>query len=379
VAEPLKNQFGTAIPPKIAAMIAAVFPQFPTEAFLQEALNGYEDLNLMPRGWKIAEALHHHLPGCYPEAAKILIASLGLKREKTKDSGMAPFLYLPHVFFVAKYGLEDFEVSMQAQYELTQRFTAEFSIRPFLERYPAATLARLETWAHDSSLDVRRLVSEGTRPRLPWAPRLRAFQKDPRPVLALLELLKDDPELYVRRSVANNLNDIGKDHPALLVETADRWMIDATEERRWLVRHALRSAVKRAEPEALAVLGFGKEAIVSVGKISITPQLAVIGEAVTIRFEISNSDSQCQHVLVDLRIYFVKATGKANPKVFKLKTIELMPQETIQLSKTISLTNMTTRQHYAGTHQVEILLNGQAVPLGAFELVSIQGDEPLSK
>lgn len=255
-------------------MISRAFPAFDQDSFLSESLDGYEDLELLPRGWKIAHALRRHLPSDYVVAAEVLVESLGRKLGKTADFGMQPFLYLPHVFLVSAYGLDHFEVSLRAQYELTQRFSAEFSIRPFLERYPEATMARLKTWARDPSPHVRRLVSEGTRPRLPWAPRLREFQKDPRPVLALLELLKDDAELYVRRSVANNLNDIGKDHPELLVETARRWMSDASDERRWLVGHALRSAVKRGEPGALAVMGFGEEAKVSVGGPDIAPRPA---------------------------------------------------------------------------------------------------------
>lgn len=215
MAEPLKNHFGPEIPKRIAGMISAVFPRFDAQAFLDEAFKGYEDLHLTPRGWQIARALRRHLPDDFAAAADILIASLGPKLDRTEGLGMAPFLYLPHVLFVAEYGLDHFELSMRAQYELTQRFTAEFGIRPFLVRYPEQTLARLTAWTGDPSVHVRRLVSEGTRPRLPWAPRLRAFQANPRPVLALLERLKDDPELYVCRSVANNLNDIGKDHPAL--------------------------------------------------------------------------------------------------------------------------------------------------------------------
>ncbi len=369
MAEPLKNQFGIEIPQKIAAMIVGVSPNFATETFLNEVQDGYDDLDLMPRGWKIAEALHHHLPSNYEEAANVLIASLGPKLQETKQAGMAPFLYLPHVLFVAKYGLEHFEASMQAQYELTQRFTAEFSIRPFLERYPEATLARLKTWTQDPSAHVRRLVSEGTRPRLPWAPRLREFQKNPYPVLELLDLLKDDPELYVRRSVANNLNDIGKDHPSLLVEVAHRWLADATDERRWLIRHALRSAVKRADPGAIAALGFRDGVTASIGKVSITPKPVVIGNSISIVFEITNIGSQPQRLLADLRIHFVKANRKTSPKVFKLKTVELAPRETKQLGKVISLADMTTRKHYPGSHSIEILLNGQTFPLGSFELI----------
>lgn len=210
MAEPLKNHFGPEVPRTIAAMIAAVWPEFPARRFLADVLAGYGPLALMDRGRRIADALHRYLPDGYPEAIAILIASVerGNVRHEAAP-GMASFLYLPHVLFVARHGLDHFEASMRAQYLLTQKFTAEFSIRPFLERYPEKTLVRLRRWARDPRPAVRRLVSEGTRPRLPWAARLPAFQRDPRPVLELLELLKDDPALYVRRSVANNLNDIG--------------------------------------------------------------------------------------------------------------------------------------------------------------------------
>lgn len=369
MAEPLKNQYGPEIPNKIAGMISEVFPGFDSAAFIREVLDGYEALSLTQRGWQITRTLRHCLPSDYETAIEILIASLGPKLNKTAGNGMETFAYLPHVFFVAEYGLDRFEVSMLAQYELTQRFTSEFSIRGFLERYPEATLARLEMWARDPSVHVRRLVSEGTRPRLPWAPRLRQFQKDPGPVLSLLEILKDDPELYVRRSVANNLNDIGKDHPTLLAETTRRWMQDATPERRWLVRHALRSAVKRGEPGALAVLGFDHDANVSVNNVRVEPKRVVIGGSVAISFEIISMDSQRQRVLADLRVHFVKANGQTSPKVFKLKVVELAPKETVQIQKSISLADMTTRKHYPGLHKLEVVLNGSAKSLDGFSLV----------
>jgi hypothetical protein len=186
-------------------------------------------------------------------------------------------------------------------------------------------------------------------------------------------LLKDDAELYVRRSVANNLNDIGKDHPSLLVETARRWLADATDERRWLVRHALRSAVKRAEPGALEVLGFRgarQEKKISITDVNIAPKRPRIGGSVAIRFEITNTDSRRQRLLVDCRIHFVKANGKTSPKVFKLKTLDLAPREGVRLEKTLSLAELTTRKHYAGTHQVDVVINGSPRPLGTFELMS---------
>ena len=366
--EPLKNHFGAEIPERIAGMIARVHPAFDHPGFVAAALEGYEELDLLPRGWQIAHTLHRFLPADYPTAAKILLASLGPRLDDTEGQGMAPFLYLPHVFFVAEYGLDHFEISMHAQYELTQRFSAEFSIRPYLEKHPAATLARLRLWATDPSPHVRRLVSEGTRPRLPWAPRLRQFQRDPAPVLELLELLKDDPALYVRRSVANNLNDIGKDHPALLVDTTRRWLEGASEERRWLVHHALRSALKRAERGALEVIGVGATATVEIGKVRITPQHARFGGAVEIAFELGNIGPTRQRLLVDFTIHFVKARGKTGAKVFKLKTIELGPRQTMVLSKRVSLAEMSTRKHYPGRHQVDVVINGESRPLGHFEL-----------
>lgn len=354
---------------KVAGMIAAVSKQFDAERFVSDALEGYEALELKPRAKQIARVLHQHLPQDYARAVEILTASLGPKIEQTENFGMSAFLYFPHVMFVAEYGLDHFDVSMSFQYELTQRFTAEFSIRPYLEQYPEATLAQLKVWATDPSPHVRRLVSEGSRPRLPWASRLREFQRDPRPVLALLELLKDDPELYVRRSVANNLNDIGKDHPDLLFETARRWLQDASEERRWLVRHALRSAVKRGEAGALAAMGFGKAVNAEIGDVRITPQRAQIGSAVALAFALTNPTKQAQNILVDLRVHFIKANGKASAKVFKLKAVTLSPRETMIMQKKISLAEMTTRKHYPGQHEVEVILNGEAMRLGSFELI----------
>jgi len=368
MAEPLKNSFGADVPRTIARMIAAVFPRFDEPAFVRSVLDGYDALELMPRGRKIAQELRRFMPDDYEKAVEILLASLDRKPERTVAQGMGGFLFLPHVFFVADYGLDHFEASMRAQYVLTQRFTAEFSIRRYLERHQAATRARLAEWTTDPSEDVRRLVSEGTRPRLPWASRLRAFQADPRPVLALLERLKDDPSLYVRRSVANSLNDIGKDHPALLVETSKRWMRDATEERRWIIRHALRSAVKRGDSGALGLLGFGEAPRVSLERVRITPRRPAIGSAVTLTFDIAGRAVRAQRLLVDLRVHYVKAHGATGPKVFKLKAVDLAPRGVVPFSKRLSLAQLTTRTHYPGRHAVEVLINGQAYPLGTFEL-----------
>lgn len=371
MAEPLKNRFGAEIPRRLGAMLAAVDAAFDADRFVADALRGYTPLNLMQRGRHIAHALRRHLPDDYPAAIEHMLASLDHAPPARDDTGgMSAFLYLPYTEFVSLHGLDHFEVSMRALHALTQRFTGEFSVRPFIERYPQQALALLHEWTTDPSEHVRRLVSEGTRPRLPWASRLREFQRDPAPALALLERLRDDPSLYVRRSVANHLNDIGKDHPVLLADVARRWLVDAGDERRWIVRHALRSAVKRAEAGALDVLGFAQAAEVSVRNIRIAPERVAIGDSVEIAFELRNTCATPQRVLADFAVFYVKASGEARAKVFKLRTLELAPHETVRIAKSLSLEQRTTRRHYPGMHRVELVLNGRSQPLGRFELLA---------
>jgi len=369
MAEPLKNHFGPDIPREIASRIQASDPRFKAEAFLSDVLDGYEPLALMPRGWKIARALKTHLPPHYPEALRILLAALDPSpRYKPSSTAMASFIYLPHVFFIAEYGLDHFEESMEAQRLLTQRFTAEFSIRPYLERHPEATLARLNRWAKDANVHVRRLVSEGSRPRLPWAPRLRAFQKNPRPVLKLLELLKDDPELYVRRSVANNLNDIGKDHPELLVQTLRRWDKGATPERRWIIRHALRFLVKKGHREALALLGVGAKPRVRVSAVQFSSRDLRIGEKLTLTFDVKSLSPRSQTLQIDFRVHFVKGNGKSAPKVFKLRRLDLPARARETMKASVSFKPLTTRKPYPGLHRLEALINGVPFKLGTIDL-----------
>ena len=246
--------------------IRFVHPDFDGEAFQRSALNGLKPLSIMQRGQHLAKAFREHLPGRYEHAVQILLKSLTPPLIGTKDLGLAVFFYLPHVSFVATYGLDPihndgrdpFEISMLAQYELTKRFSAEFSIRPFLIQWPERTLVKLTEWTEDPDPHVRRLCSEGTRPRLPWATRIPAFIKDPRPVLPILEALKDDVDLYVRRSVANHIGDIAKDHPRLAFELCERWLEDASTERKWLLRHAVRHPAKKGLKAALRIRRLAK-------------------------------------------------------------------------------------------------------------------------
>ncbi|MEP1445475.1 MAG: DNA alkylation repair protein [Paraglaciecola sp.] len=369
MAELLKDKYPVEVAEKISKMICEVHPTFDSVGFVGQVRQGYEQLELMARARKIAVALTAFLPADFETAQDILLASLDSSAELDENNSVASFLYMPHTMYISDNGLEYFDISMQALYQLTQRFTAEFAIRPFIQRYPEKSLALLAIWASDSNLHVRRLVSEGTRPRLPWASRLLEYIKDPTAVVRLLELLKDDPELYVRRSVANNLNDIGKDHPALLADIAKRWLKDASKDRTWLVKHGLRSAIKRGEKGALQVLGYDEKVDVKIKNVAILPAKAQIGKAIQVSFDVANLRDCVTALMVDFSIHFIKANGKANPKVFKLKAIELGPQKSHKFSKKVSLKVMTTRTLYTGTHKVEAIINGKNHALGSFELV----------
>jgi 3-methyladenine DNA glycosylase AlkC len=367
VAEPLKAQFGAAVVRRLASEIAAVHKQFDARAFQRDALNGFDELELLDRGRHLGAALHRHLPQDFGAAIDVLLATLPASR--ASEGGMASFFYLPHTEFVRANGVPHFEHSMRALHALTQHFTGEFAVRPFFEHHEAATLARFEAWTRDESEHVRRLVSEGSRTRLPWAPRLRVFQQEPAPVLRLLELLRDDPALYVRRSVANNLNDIGKDNPESMFTTVERWMTDASPERRWIVQHALRSAVKAGDARALKVLGYGSTSRLAVAASSITPARPALGTKVVVTCTVHNPSRKSQRAVVDLRVHFVKASGAANVKVFKLAAVDLAPGAAQDLRKTVSLADLTTRKHYVGIHQVELQMNGVVTSLGSFTVV----------
>jgi 3-methyladenine DNA glycosylase AlkC len=370
MAEPLKHQFGPGVVRSIAAMLQAAEPAFPRDAFVADVLDGFEALELKARAQHLADAMQRHLPEPYPRALDVVLRSVGPPLAATSGNGMAPFLYLPHTLFVARQGLADehFDASMGALHALTRRFTGEFAIRPFIERHPGRALRWLNEWTRDPDEHVRRLVSEGTRPRLPWGARLRVFERDPRPALELLERLKDDPSDYVRRSVANHLNDVGKDHPALLLRTCERWLRDAPAARRALVRHALRSLAKRGDAKALSLLGFGASPAVRVERPGFEPPSARIGDAVTLRFALADTGGRVQSLRVDLCVFYVKASGAASPKVFRLREIELPGDGRVEIAHRLSLRQMTTRKHHPGRHRVEALVNGHALPLGAFEL-----------
>lgn len=358
-----KDYYGPALVADLSARILAVEPSFAAGAFAERLACALPHLELKARVAAIADALRDYLPDHYPEALKVIARILGPPPAEGPGMFKESWYTWPLAAFVERHGLDHPAESLDALHAITQRGTAEFAIRPFLVRHPELTLTTLRRWAGDPSFHVRRLVSEGTRTRLPWAGRLTAFIADPAPVLELLERLRADPSEYVRRSVANNLNDIGKDHPALLVRVAKAWMKDATPERERLVRHALRSAVKRGEPEALAVLGADRPTGIEV-RATALPRRAPLGGKVDVRFEVANRSRKSQKLVVDLAVHFLKARGEARPKVFKVRALTLEPGQAEELGRSVSFEQLTTRRHYPGPHRFEVRVNGQGLPLG---------------
>lgn len=256
---PLKQVLNKEAVRQLAENIHIVYAVFDKVGFTKDAMRGIELLSLTERSNHIAESLRRYLPENYLEAIEIIIKTLTPPLERTSDNGLAPMFYMPHCSFIAKYGVDPifsngvdpFETSMSAQYELTQRFTCEFSIRSFLVSDQERTLKILYRWMHDSDPHVRRLCSEGTRPRLPWAMKMDTFVKDPTPSLLILEQLKNDPDLYVRRSVANHIGDIAKDHLELALALCEDWLDGASSELKWVIRHALRNPVKKGNERAI--------------------------------------------------------------------------------------------------------------------------------
>jgi 3-methyladenine DNA glycosylase AlkC len=366
----LKTFFSPALVRRLAGDIARVHPAFPSRRFVRQACAGLDDLELLDRGRHIARALAAHLPASYPEAIDVLLRSLGPEHQSDElvGAGMAPFFYMPHLVIVAERGLDHFDLSMRAQHELTRRFSAEFSIRPYIAKDPERTFATLRAWTKDANPHVRRLVSEGTRLRLPWGARVAWLDANPERVLELLGLLKDDPASVVRRSVANNLNDLGKVHPDLLIRTCAAWLDDASEERRALVEHALRSAVKRGSSDALRLLGFGEKAAVVIEDARFEPRRVAIGGRVTISFAVRSRSRAPQSLLVDVAVHFVKATGRTSRKVFKLNRITLPPRGRAAFRTTVSMKVHTTRKPQPGVHDVDVIVNGTTYAIGSFRV-----------
>jgi 3-methyladenine DNA glycosylase AlkC len=367
----LRDVFTPAVVDQLARNIGRTWPAFDQLGFATTINTQLNSLSFGARNTLIRDTLWTYLPKDFPHAVRILLDSLGPEISQCEITGFDGFIVMPQNDFVAKYGLEHFDISMQALYEMTKRFTAEGAIRAFIQTYPDQTLTVLRQWAEDPNCHVRRLVSEGTRPRLPLAPRLPQFIRDPQPVLALLELLKTDPELMVRRSVANNLNDIAKDHPDLVVETLTAWHNVASPGTQWIIGHAARTLLKQGHPNALRLLGYPPTLGISVPEIQLNQTTICMGDDLVFGVKIQSTADVAQNLVIDHVIHHRKANGKLAPKVFKLTKKKLLAGETLHLSKSHSFRAINTRVYYPGQHVLAIQINGTTWAQQTFELASL--------
>ena len=363
-----KHLFGAATVSRIADHFRVVGPAFDRAVFLSHACDGLDALALKARVAHIAAALRAALPEPVGEALACIRQAVPAPIEGESDVSALMYLW-PLCHFVEAYAVDAPEPALLTLHGLTKRFSAEFAIRPFLIHHTEQTFAALHRWVTDSDPHVRRLVSEGTRPLLPWGQQLPALRADPSPSLPLLEALRDDPSEYVRRSVANHLNDIAKDHPSLVVDLCARWLNEAPESvaRVALVTRALRTLVKDGDPGALATLGFGAVSI-TLSPLTLSRSEVAIGERLSFATTIRSTSYAAQRVLVDYVVWYQKKNGSLAPKVFKGGVFELRPGEARHFERTQSFRPVTTRRLYAGAHAVGLKVNGQIVERVPFVL-----------
>jgi 3-methyladenine DNA glycosylase AlkC len=342
----------------IAKETSAVWPRFDAKRFLKLATSGLDELGIMQRMRQTAVSLHETLPDDFPQSLPIL-------------NELAPrighnFAAITLSEFVALYGQKHFDLSLDALKFFTRFGSSEFAIRHFLVADFDRAMAAMRDWAQDENEHVRRLASEGSRPRLPWSFQLKNLVADPSPTGHILEQLKNDPSLYVRKSVANHLNDIGKDHPDLVIERVSGWDLE-DRHTAWIARRALRTLIKKGDSRALALIGTTGKAEIRVEAFDVEPARIKLGERITTRAKLSATSKAAQRLVIDYAVHYPKKNGISR-KVFKLKETELPPGGECELAISQTVKDFTTRKHNAGFHRVELMVNGEVVAESGFEL-----------
>jgi 3-methyladenine DNA glycosylase AlkC len=337
----------------------AVYPAFDRNGFMARASQGLDGLSVMQRLNRVSQSLHTGLPEDYAVALEILYA-LAPRLNSAFVS-----MILPE--YVALYGQDDFARSMDALKFFTSFGSSEFAVRHFLRKDFARAIEVMHAWSLDDNPHVRRLASEGCRPRLPWSFRLENLMVDPTPVLDILDNLKADDSLYVRKSVANHFNDITKDNPEWVLDQLEGWSLDNPNSA-WIARHALRSLIKQGDVRALTLMGAGQKAQVTLEHLKVTPDVIRLGDRINLSFTLKSTSDKAQRLIVDYAIHYVKKSGGTSAKVFKLKTFELGAGQSVNISREQQVRNFTTRVHYAGRHEVDVLINGECLGRSGFDL-----------
>ena len=365
-----KDWFDRGAARTLAAQVRRAWPSFDVAAFERRATAGLSKLEFKGRVQQFSDALAAGLPDDVPRALGVLTDSLPEVRPDAENVTDG-FLQWPIGQFIADHGLPHFEASMHAMTELTQRLTSEFAVRPFVEHRPAETFARLLSLTRHDNLHVRRWCSEGVRPRLPWGTVVRALVEDPSPIWPILEALKNDPERYVQRSVANTLGDIAKDHPEDAVRWAEACVRQGGPGQLWIAKHGLRGPIKAGHRGALAVIGFQPPKRVT-ATLRATPKTVFVGESVELTAELTTTHRSAQALLVDYVVHYVRKAKTSGAKTFKWTTLELPAEGTTTLTKRHNMKVTTIRALYPGRHRVELLVGGEVLAETAFTLKPAQ-------
>jgi len=365
MAEPLKDMVGREVVEELAARMAAVDPRFDGESFVADVMATLPELELKPRIEAIARSIDARLDSDYRSKLERVV------RVAVAEPAIGGWAAWVLCTFVEVFGVDDPDASLPAMEHLTKRASCEFAIRPFLRDHWDAAYAQLTAFTRHEDEAVRRLPSEGTRPRLPWGARVHRLLEDPRPGLRLLEALRHDPSETVRRSVANHLNGVATDHPDLVVQTLARWSSEDPPVEDSMVRHALRTLVKKGDPGALGLLGFTTEALVDVAAFSVAPRSVVMGDRIELSAELRSTSSQSQHLVVDFVIHHVNASGGTSPKVFKWTTLDLGPGDVASLRKTRRIQHASTRTYRRGVHRVELQIAGSVEAEAEFVVTAV--------
>lgn len=354
MAELMKNQYyNRNTIHELAAHIKAVYPVFQADNFIADIMDEtWDALELKARMRKITIQLGKHLPPDYEQALDVLDRVVASYPTEHNDNAL---IYFPD--FVEVHGQEEhhWNLSMAALERYTQLSTAEFAVRPFLLRDEARMMAQMAAWAGHANEHVRRLASEGCRPALPWGQALPRFKKEPSPVLAILERLKTDPSLYVRKSVANNLNDISKTHPELVANIAKQWY-GRHEHTDWIVKHGCRTLLKNGNREVLSIFGYHDAGSVDVSGFALGATSVCLGAEMIFSFAVSTKETT--KIRLEYGIDYVKASGKRNRKIFQISEMTINANQERTYTKSHSFADLSSRKHYPGTHSITLLVNG---------------------
>ena len=352
----------------MADKLKQVYPSFSEIEFEQQASQNIDTLELKQRSQQICNALILCLPDDFEQSVTLLIETMGKDDGSGGIEGYEGFRFMPFLDYVAVSGSQHPDLALDSLAKMTLYFSAEFAIRPFILKHPTITLPQITKWTSHLDWRVRRLASEGIRPRLPWGMRLKPFIEDPSFVINTLDRLYDDSNLVVRRSVANNLNDIAKDHPDIAIKTAKQWWNSQNELAHWTVRHGMRTLIKQGNKNALSILGFVGGNNVRVNDFYFQNPIVTIGDELNFSFELISEEDCNIRLVVDYVLHRVLAKGKISQKVFKLKQIALSPGEKIFLQSKHKFKQLSTRTYYPGQHSIEILANGYSLGKYDFEL-----------